>query len=307
MKGAVCVCIPARNEADHIATLLAALMAQDRPLPFKVALCVNNSHDGTEQVARKLAARFDHRVEFHLREFVFEPALAHAGSARRAAMSMGVDLLGASGGLLISTDADCRPPPDWVSANVAASTPDRIVGGRIELDEEEAVRAPAIFALRQRFDAYWRRVREIEDDIDPSAWDPAPRHGDHTGASLALSVDLYQRAGGVPLLPTGEDRALVDAAIAAGGKLVHPQAVWTRTSARTVGRAVGGMAGDLQRWIDAHARGQVPTVPHFDHWDARARWRRAFREIRGSESLGDAERALPPMPCDMPLPLAILP
>lgn len=307
MTGAVCVCIPARNEAGHITTLLEALRAQDTQLPFKVALCVNNSDDQTAQVAKAAAARFDHRVEFHLREYAFEPELAHAGTARRAAMGMGADLLGASGGLLISTDADCRPPPEWVSANVAASSLDRIIGGRIELDEEEAAQAPAIFALRPRFDAYWRRVREIEDAIDPTPWDPAPRHGDHTGASLALSVDLYQRAGGVPLLPAGEDRALVDAAIAAGGKLVHPQAVWTRTSARTVGRAAGGMAGDLQRWIDAHARGQVPTVPHFDHWHVRAQWRRNFRETRGSERLSDAERLLDPMPCDMPLPVAGLP
>jgi GT2 family glycosyltransferase len=304
MSMAVCVCVPARDEADHIATLIDALAKQDVGATFAIALCVNNSDDATGQLAREIATRSGVGFVLHLLEMTFEPAFAHAGSARRAAMDLGVRVLGADGGLLISTDADCRPPSDWITANLAAAAPDRIVGGRIELDEAEAAKATEIFALRTRFDAYWRQVRAIEDGIDPVPWDPAPRHGDHTGASLALSTDLYRRAGGVPLLPAGEDRALVDAAIAAGGRLVHPQAVWTRASARMVGRAAGGMAGDLRRWADTHSRGDVPMVPHFDHWDARARWRRDERSRRGTGDLGEAERRLPPMPCDMILPQA---
>ncbi|WCT72685.1 glycosyltransferase [Sphingomonas naphthae] len=299
----VCVCIPARNEADRIATLIDALATQDIDRPFGVALCVNNSSDDTGRIAQHAAARADGRFTLTQVACQFEPSLAHAGSARRAAMQLGVEILGRAGGLLISTDADCRPPADWVAANLAASAPDRIVGGRIELDEDEAEECPEIFAFRRHFDAYWRRVRAIEDRIDPSPWDPAPRHGDHTGASLALSVDLYRRSGGVPLQPSGEDRALVEAAIAAGGKLVHPQTVWTRTSARTTGRATGGMAEDLQRWIDAEARGELPNVPHFDHWEARAMWRRDLRKDRGTTGLVEAERLLPPMPCDMTLPM----
>lgn len=302
MSAAVCVCIPARNEAGHIATLIDALATQAVDAPFAVALCVNNSDDETAQVAEDAAGRAKGRFSLTCIERLFEPSLAHAGSARRAAMDLGVEILGRDDGLLISTDADCRPPRDWIAANLAAFAADRIVGGRIELDEAEAAHAPEIFALRHRFDAYWREVRAIEDSIDPLPWDPAPRHGDHTGASLAMSVDLYRRAGGVPLLPVGEDRALVDAAIAAGGKLVHPQSVWTRASARTVGRAAGGMAGDLQGWIDAISRGTVPLVPHFAHWEARALWRRDGRRLRGADNVGEAERRLPDMPCDMALP-----
>jgi hypothetical protein len=299
----VCVCIPARNEADRIATLIDALAIQHVDAPFAVALCVNNSSDDTARIAQQTAARSDGRFTLIQIECHFEPSLAHAGSARRAAMELGVERLGSGGGLLISTDADCRPPPEWIAANLAASAPERIIGGRIELDEAEVEEWPAIFAFRRHFDAYWQRVRAIEDSIDPSLWDKAPRHGDHTGASLALSVSLYRRSGGVPLQPSGEDRALVEAAIVAGGRLVHPQTVWTRTSARTVGRATGGMAEDLQRWSDAEAIGEVPNVPDFKHWEARARWRRDVRRVRGAEGLMEAERLLPPMPCDMALPM----
>lgn len=307
MRPTICVCIPARNEGNHIATLIEALVTQDVDAPFAVALCVNNSKDETGQIAEYAARRAGAHFTLTRIEQQFEPALAHAGSARRAAMDLGVEILGCDDGLLISTDADCKPPRDWIAANLAAFGQDRIIGGRIDLDEADAAEAPEIFALRHRFDAYWRQVRTIEDSVDPLPWDPAPRHGDHTGASLALSVNLYRKAGGVPLLPVGEDRALVDAAILAGGKLIHPQTVWTRASARTVGRASGGMAGELQRWIDASARGQVPQVPHFAHWHKRARWRCDFRLKQGIEGLCAAERQLPAMPCDMDLPGTSIP
>jgi GT2 family glycosyltransferase len=296
----VCVCIPAHNEAEYIGRLIDAL-TQQTVQTFTVVICVNNSSDATHAKVVEAMLRSNAGFALHIIERVFEPELAHAGSARRAAMDMGADLL-TPDGLLISTDADCRPPADWIEANLAHFSRERIIGGRIELDEVEAYMAPAIFMLRRRFDAYWRAVREIEDAIDPVAWDMPPRHGDHTGASLALSVDLYRRSGGVPLLPTGEDRALVEAAIKAGGKLVHPNAVWTRTSARTAGRANGGMAAEMQLWIDCAASGDIPMVPAFSRWEERARWRHRTRATKGEAARLDAERALPLMPCDMPLP-----
>ena len=298
MTRAFCVCVPARNEARHVSTLIEALRDQTIAQPVRLALCVNNSDDDTLAVARAVVGASDGKVVLDAIECTFEPALAHAGSARRAAMDLGAEWIGA-GGLLISTDADCRPPPEWIAANLAAAGEDMIVGGRILLDAEEA--APAsLLALKRRFDLYWEKVRAIEDAIDPLPWDVPPRHGDHTGASLALDVSLYRRAGGVPLLATGEDRALVAAAVAAGGRLAHPSAVWTRASARTVGRAADGMALDMRRWLEAIADDLTPRVPAFDHWRRRAEWRRDQR-ARDADVAG-AESMLPAMPCDMALP-----
>lgn len=301
MNRPFCVCVPARNEAAHIGTLIAALAGQTVAVPVPLALCVNNSDDGTSAAARAAAAQTNGQVALTLVEKRFTAIDAHAGSARRAAMDLGATMLKEADGLLLSTDADCRPPTDWIAANLAWADEDRIVGGQIMLDEDETVPG-VILELRGRFDRYWEQVRAIEDLLDPQPWDPAPRHGDHTGASLALSVSLYQRAGGVPLLPTGEDRALVDAAVAAGGTLIHPAAVWTRASARTVGRAAGGMAADMQRWTQSGtAQGQV-LVPSFDQWRARAEWRRQQRDRGTPIALAQAEQRLDPMPCDMPLP-----
>jgi hypothetical protein len=299
----LCVCIPARNEAERIGALLAALASQDINEPFHVALCVNNSDDGTAQIAAAAAAA---GVPFtlHLHECHFDAEEAHAGSARRAAMDLGAEVLGRDDALLISTDADCRPPSDWLAANIASCEQDAIVGGRIMLDEEEADRSPALRDLHRRFDAYWEQVRAIEDSVDPVPWEAPHRHGDHTGASLALSVGLYRRAGGVPLIPVGEDRALVAAVIAQGGRLIHPRNVWVRVSPRLAGRAPGGMAHTLAQWMDGLSKGETPYVPAYSHWEQRGRWRKALRDERGHAALISAEQQLPAMPCDMLLPRA---
>ena len=298
----VVVCVPARNEAERLPVLLEALAQQTLPSPINVALCVNNSTDGSAEAAQAATAKAEGRLLLNLLTCEFPPERAHAGSARRAAMDLGAEWLNDDDAMLVSTDADCRPPEDWLEANLANAGPMRIVGGRIELDEIEAETWPVLFDLRHRFDDYWSKVREIEDAVDPVPWDLPPRHGDHTGASLALTVGLYRTAGGVPLTPSGEDRALVAAALAVGGELVHPQTIWTRTSARPKGRADGGMAEEMRRLLAAGSDGVDPKVPAFQHWQSRALWRRAMRRALNPGELMLAEAKLPSMPCEMTLP-----
>lgn len=296
------VCVPARNEARRLPVLLDALARQSVSAPVNVALCVNNTADDSVAMAEAAAARADGRLRLRIAQRDFPAHLAHAGSARRAAMDLGAAWMAHDDALLVSTDADCRPPETWLAANLDQAGDLRIIGGRIELDEAEADKWPLLFGMRRRFDEYWHNVREIEDAVDPVPWDPAPRHGDHTGASLALTVRLYRAAGGVPVIRSGEDRALVRAASAVGGQLVHPQTVWTRTSARPAGRADGGMADDMKRWLAAGLEGARPRVPAYRHWHCRALWRRTFRPVLGPGLLMQAEDRLPPMPNEMPLP-----
>ena len=300
MTARFCVCVPARNEAARLPILLEALAAQTVAGSVAVALCINNSDDGSAAVGHMIGRRFA-RLDLHVDERRFAPEHAHAGSARRAAMDLGMAVLGSDGGVLISTDADCRPPPIWIEAILMAMHDDRIVGGRIVIDEREPL-PEAARTLRTRWDRYWEAVRHIEDDIDPRDDDAPPRHGDHTGASLALGAGLYRAAGGVPLVAQGEDRALVENAVLAGGSLVHPPGVWTRVSPRTAGRAAGGMADNMVRLIGDAATGAAPRVPSFDRWTERAHWRRAHRTLSGGGAVVLAERDLPPMPHDMPLP-----
>jgi hypothetical protein len=240
---AFCVCVPARNEAARIGILIDALAAQDLEGPIPLALFVNNSCDDTIAVARDATIASMGRVLLACEYDDLPPELAHAGGARRRAMDIGAAILSGNDGVLISTDADCRPPSIWIRETLQhCIDPDRIVGGRILIDEEEAL-DPELLAIRRAIDRYWEAVRRIEDRIDPLPWDGPPRHGDHSGASLALSRGLYRRSGGVPCVATGEDQALVAAAIAAGGVLVHPDTV--------VDQSVGAARWTGGRWHGA--------------------------------------------------------
>ncbi len=294
--------MPARNEADRLDTLLESLAAQGVSGPIPVVIALNNTTDRSHQVVAEAGRRHGSRLALTVDDHVFAPEAAHAGSARARAMSLGVGRLGGDpGGVLISTDADTRPPPDWISANLAAIAAGAdLVGGRLVLDDSEPLGREAR-SVRALWDWYWVQVRAIEDAVDPVPHDPAPRHGDHTGASLSITVSAYRAAGGVPLVPTGEDRALVAAAVATGARLVHPPSVWTRVSPRLDGRATGGMAEDMRRLASMSVGAPGPLAPALAHWRARAAWRRELRERLGPAALASAEAGLPPMPHDTPL------
>ncbi|SEL82619.1 Glycosyl transferase family 2 [Bosea lupini] len=294
-----CICVPARNEEERLPRLLRALAEQDVEGSVPVAICINNTTDASNEVVAAVGERYRGRLRLSVDVVEFPPDLAHAGSARASALAAGGKRVVPADGVLITTDADARPPANWVSANLAAIAAGAdIVGGRLVLDEDERI-PPGIAASRELWDRYWIAVRAIEDEIDPCPWDPPPRHGDHTGGSLAITCEMYRRSGGVPLMASGEDRALVEAAIVGGGRLVHPLDVWTRVSARLDGRATHGMAETMRRMIDAASGGAAEMVPALRHWRERAKWRRETRRaICSASRLIAAEHALPPMPHD---------
>jgi len=298
-----CVCVPARNEVARLPVLLRALAAQTVAGPVRVAVLVNNSGDETAQAARNAATALEGRLDMTLREVTLPAERAHAGEARSLAMDLGISVLdGREDGVLISTDADSRPPRNWV-ANILCAFQEGadIVGGRLVIDDRDPLPHDMIRA-RALWDHYWAEVRAIEDAIDPVAWDLAPRHGDHTAASLALRVSTYRAAGGVPPIASGEDRALVEAAVAIGARLRHPDDVWTRVSGRLDGRACGGMADHLVALADTLAQGQPVLAPSLDQWRERARWRAQLRASNVSAGeLLEAERKLKPMVADMVL------
>ena len=297
-----CVCIPARNESERIPILLGALAQQTTRGRTKVVLSINNSDDGSRDVAERCRARMQTRLDISIDEVHFTSEDAHAGNARRRAMDLGADLVGRNG-IIITTDADTRPPPSWLQENIDALCLGLdIVGGRIVLDEKEPI-SPAVLAASVAQDRYWHEVRAIEDAIDPVSWDPPPRHGDHTGGSLAMTVACYLQAGRVPTIATGEDRALVRNAVRAGSKLAHPIGIWTHVSPRIAGRAASGMADHMAMVQKATAAREPVRVPAFSHWRERAMWRKAMRARGGAFLVAECEPELPAMPLDMQLDL----
>ncbi|MFC3695729.1 glycosyltransferase [Chenggangzhangella methanolivorans] len=301
----VCVCVPARNEQDRLPRLLRSLAQQDWEAPLPVVIALNNTSDGSRDVVQRLASELADRLRVFVDEQDFEPSVAHAGSARRRAMDVGLDIVGGDdGAVLLTTDADARPPRDWVRRNVETIIDGAdLVGGALMLGEDEAV--PLLVRSRwEALSAYWRAVRAIEDEIDPVAWDPPPRHGDHTGGSLATTAVAYRATGGVPAIPVGEDGAYVMKARALGFRLRHPATVWTRVSPRTDARAIGGMATKMQALAGSAA--DAMAAPSLEQWRERAHWRRSVRLVGGDARVAALEPDLAPMICNIIVTPAVI-
>ena len=277
--GNAVVCVPARNETERLPRLLSTLALQygfgpDRRL--RVLVVVNNSHDGTAARVREALPSWP-ALSVRLVEDVYDDPDAHVGTARRRALDLGADWLEDDcEGVLLSTDADARLAPGWIRANLAALNGAEMVGGRLVIDRESET-PPELLALHAAVEAYWAAVREIEDRLDPPPYDPAPRHGDHTGASLALRAALYREVGGLPPLRRGEDNALVRLVREAGGRVRHCPGVSVLVSDRRDGRAEGGMAAEMARRADAATRPGEYQLPAPWHWDALIRRRAALR------------------------------
>ncbi|WP_216856405.1 glycosyltransferase family 2 protein, partial [Acidisphaera sp. S103] len=270
--------IPVRDEAARIEPCLIALSNQIRP-PDVVVLMLNNCVDETETIARTLIPK----LRFHLDVIAQDLPLhqADAGHARALAMDAAAKRAGASG-VLLTTDADTIVPPDWVTRNLRALHRGAdIVCGRAIIDPTEAAMIPAHLHAD---DAMECELIALLDDLawilDSEPHDPPPRHTEASGASLAVSVAAFHRAGGIPPIASGEDRAFVRALWMMDAKVRHDPAIQVTVSGRIEGRAPGGMADAISRRIvqqDEFA--DEMAEPAMDAWlrySLRQRVRRAW-------------------------------
>jgi Glycosyl transferase family 2 len=256
------VAVPVRDEAQRLPALIEALARQTwisrtgRILP--VVLVLNNCHDDSARVLKKLSARLP-RLALSVIDIHFPDDCAHVGSARRLAMDEALIKAGCNS-VVLTTDADAVPALNWIDANLKAiENGADIVGGHIIGDQKEEALLGAGFLRRATQHLHYARlVNQLSALIVPVPHDPWPRHSDHTGASLAVRGEVYQAVGGIPPLPVQEDVAFVNAVCRAGYRLRHPLDVQVVVSARLHGRAPGGMADTLKEWADAAAQG----LPH---------------------------------------------
>ncbi|WP_279482486.1 glycosyltransferase family A protein [Aureimonas sp. SK2] len=293
------VAVPVRNEERRIANLLRALAAQSwcrttgRRLPVVLVLnnCTDRTHDVVAQALSDLAFLRVDLLDIHL-----PAAQAHVGTARRMAMDRAAALCPPGRGVVLTTDADAVPDPDWIEATLrAVARGADLVGGKLYGNRAEEERLGAAFSARAASAAtYAGHCDRLAALIDPLDHDPWPRHADHTGGSLAIRADLYRALGGLPPLPRREDLALVSAARAAGALVAHPPDVRVEVSARLIGRAQGGMADCLKAWMRAETEGLPLLVEAPSRVEARLKRRRAVRDLHRlpPPARGRAMRAL---------------
>jgi hypothetical protein len=202
---AIVVAIPVRDEAERIAACLLAFGRQTQ-LPTAVVLLLNNCTDMTEMIARGIHLPF----QIDIQTVVLPAPNANAGTARRLAMDRAVVLAGRHG-IILTTDADAIVPPDWIALNLRAlSVGADAVCGKAIIHPEEAGLIPAhLHEDDARECLYIDLLDKIANALSPDPADPEPRHTEASGASLAMTVSAFLRAGGVPHVSSGEDRALI--------------------------------------------------------------------------------------------------
>lgn len=240
------VAIPAHNEAGEIAGCLQAIAAQRGARAHGVVLCLNNCTDSTEAIVERLAPSLPYSVD--VLAVQLPPERACAGVARRIAMDRAA-LLAGPRGIVLTTDADGRVLPDWLAANLAAIAAGAdAVAGTVDIDPAGAALIPAhLHAADAAECAYAAALDEIAWRLDPEPHDPLPRHDQHNGASIAVTVEAYRRAGGMPAIRLAEDRQFFDALRRVDARIRHESGVRVIVSARLFGRARGGMADTIRR------------------------------------------------------------
>ncbi len=278
----ICVVIPARDEARSIERSLAALDAARPDARREILVLANNCSDETATIARRCAARAN--VPMHVVSLNFPQAIAHIGTARRVVADCAVARFAAAGardGIIASTDADSVVASDWVrqTEEEFAHGADAVMGRiRVSAAERSAFdRATNLLYLRDS--AYARYAAELEAAIDPIGSDRAPRHGQYFGASLAVSVRAYVRAGGIPAIAQLEDVAFVRRLESIDAAIRHSMHVQVTTSARRRARVEGGLATQLATWTSFAERGEPWLVPSAEEIVTRARAHAALRGL----------------------------
>jgi hypothetical protein len=251
------VAIPVRDEEEHIGACLAALFGQSEP-PDHILLLLNNTTDRTAEIARRMAARARSAVRvpaLHVLERDLPPDQANAGTARRLAMDAAAELVGRRGAIL-TTDADGRVPHHWVARNLSWLRAGMdAVCGMAAIDPVDEAAIPAHLIADDAAETRYTELLDHMDSIlDPRPYDPWPRHTHRSGASIAVSAAVYRAIGGLPQVPHGEDRALIDALDRRDCKVRHDRRLEVIVSGRVVGRADGGMAATIARRMLAQDR-----------------------------------------------------
>jgi len=288
------VAIPAKDEAAHIEACLRALAMQSRR-PAAVVVLLNNCVDDTAARIAALAPSLPFPLDAPHVEL--PPARACAGWARRLAMQYAAVHAG-SDGVLLGTDADSVADTGWVAACLdAIARGADAAAGIADIDPEDARRIPpALHEDDARECAYARELDEIAALIDPDPADPWPRHDQHSGANFAVTVRAWRRAGGIPPVRLGEDRAFFDALRRVDARIRHTSTARVIVSGRLLGRARGGMADTMSRRLTGSDQFLDPRLEPAEDAAFRAIWRRRLRAVWRGEDRGigpkDAAAAL---------------
>ncbi|QIK83946.1 glycosyltransferase [Sanguibacter sp. HDW7] len=242
--GRLGVVVPARDEAAGIAATLDALRAQ-HDTDFDLVVVDNGSSDGTGDVVREYAAWHG----MHRWRVVVEVQKG-TGAAADTGMRAAAD---AGAALLARTDADCLPDPGWTAAVRRALALSELVAGRlVPRTDDLPVSRPRTALLNGAVALAGAFGKVRPGNQDDGYLGPYMMSA---GCNMAVTADLYVRAGGFPrtaIEDIHEDRALVNAVRRLTTRYATYDDVLVRGSTRRV--AAWGLVRTLGWYADHRYR-----------------------------------------------------
>ena len=179
-RTALTILLPARNEADHIDAVLGDLLAQRYPASWR-EIIVMDDHS-TDATAKKVAAYAERGVRLlNLADYLQGRSVV---AYKKAALEYGVAQ--SSGTLILTTDADCRLPPDWL----------RTLAYAYETRGDDFLTAPVRIAPTTDFLTAFQALDLAAFMLLTGATVRAGRPLLANGANLAFTRELFQRVDG---------------------------------------------------------------------------------------------------------------
>ena len=255
----VCVIVPVCNEAALLESCLNSLWnqvdLQGKPLDlgrYEVIVFANNCTDNSASIARRFGSQHP-AFKLHVVERTLSPTEAYIGRVRQLLMDeayrrfMNVNR---RRGVIASTDGDTQVSPDWIAATLdEVSQGADVVAGRIMTDRQSLSQLSTQVRSRYLRSGYYHHLKvKLEAYIDEDPFNHWPRHHHNYGASLAVTAEIYEKAGGMPAVRTPEDVAFCKVLVRANAQFRHSPRVSVSTSARSIGRTDIGFANLLAQW-----------------------------------------------------------
>jgi len=259
-SSAASIIVAVRNEEKSVLECIRSLQNQDHPAT-QIVISNDDSSDKTESIVESLIER-EHldQNELHL----ISRGDQDLPFGKSGALHNGI--LNSSNPIIITTDADCTPPRDWVG-NMAAMAQHESVGVVAGLT---CIRGERLLDKIQNYD--WVYLQSASSALSLLGF-PVTAMGNN----MAFSRENYESTGGYPKLPSSvtEDFVLFMSIPRFSGKaaMVIPDSEfknftkgaesWKRIFSQRKRWALGGFAGGPLVWA-------LYLMTSLAHWSALA-------------------------------------
>lgn len=190
------IIIPARNESENIEKCIQSILAQSYPL-YEIIVVDDHSTDNTAHLVSELAKQFPQIQLIHLKDYLdCKATLAY----KKRAIEIAVEK--SKGSWIVTTDADCMVPPNWL----------KYFNAMISLKDPVFIAAPVMFTQNGRFSGQFQVLDFLSLQGITAAAVSAGSLSMCNGANLAYSKQAFEAVGkfsGIDHLASGDDMLLM--------------------------------------------------------------------------------------------------